>query len=52
MNFAMTFSNELFSRHVGRADHYYLFDDAGTNIFFANVDIYSTAYTGSMAEGI
>ena len=52
MNFANTYFNKLFSRHDGKADHYYLFDDAGTNIFFADVDIYSAAYTGSMAEGI
>ena len=33
MNFAITYFNKLFSRHVGQAGHYYLFDDAGTNIF-------------------
>jgi hypothetical protein len=33
MNFAIKSFNKLFSRHVGKVDRYYLFDDAGTNIF-------------------
>jgi hypothetical protein len=52
MNFANMHYNKHFYQHVATVDHYCPLDDAGTDIFFEDVDIYNGAYTGSPAEGV